>query len=128
MSIPLYQVDAFTAAPFAGNPAAVCRLPAARDATLELSGPEARSPLEVVRIFERLRGRRFEVRLVGEDELRAQEAAATDPMQRSFAALMRCYARGDPTPMTATLAVSGLEPTSVEHFAAETVARLAAHV
>ena len=32
MSIPLYQIDAFTSAPFAGNPAAVCLLPAAREA------------------------------------------------------------------------------------------------
>jgi PhzF family phenazine biosynthesis protein len=32
MRIPLYQVDAFTAEPFAGNPAAVCVLPEPRDA------------------------------------------------------------------------------------------------
>jgi PhzF family phenazine biosynthesis protein len=30
--LPLYQVDAFADAPFAGNPAAVCLLPAPRDA------------------------------------------------------------------------------------------------
>ena len=33
MSFALYQVDAFTDAPFAGNPAAVCVLSAPRDAT-----------------------------------------------------------------------------------------------
>jgi PhzF family phenazine biosynthesis protein len=32
MSLPIVQVDAFTAKPFAGNPAAVCVLPAERDA------------------------------------------------------------------------------------------------
>src|SRR5690242_9593967 len=32
MSLPSVQVDAFTARPFAGNPAAVCVLPAERDA------------------------------------------------------------------------------------------------
>jgi len=32
MGIPIAQVDAFTDRPFAGNPAAVCVLPAARDA------------------------------------------------------------------------------------------------
>jgi predicted PhzF superfamily epimerase YddE/YHI9 len=31
MSLPLYQVDAFTDRPFAGNPAAVCLLPAPHD-------------------------------------------------------------------------------------------------
>lgn len=30
--VPLFQVDAFTIEPFAGNPAAVCLLPSARDA------------------------------------------------------------------------------------------------
>jgi PhzF family phenazine biosynthesis protein len=33
MSIPVLQVDAFTAEPFAGNPAAVCLLPLPRDVT-----------------------------------------------------------------------------------------------
>jgi PhzF family phenazine biosynthesis protein len=32
MHVPLVQVDAFTAEPFAGNPAAVCLLPSQRDA------------------------------------------------------------------------------------------------
>ena len=32
MSVPLVQVDAFTAVPYRGNPAAVCLLPAPRDA------------------------------------------------------------------------------------------------
>jgi len=31
MEIPLFQVDAFTDQPFAGNPAAVCLLPEAQD-------------------------------------------------------------------------------------------------
>jgi PhzF family phenazine biosynthesis protein len=31
MAVPFFQVDAFTSEPFAGNPAAVCVLPAARD-------------------------------------------------------------------------------------------------
>jgi len=33
MTIPIVQVDAFTAQPFAGNPAAVCILPAMKDVT-----------------------------------------------------------------------------------------------
>ena len=33
MTVPLAQVDAFTDQPFGGNPAAVCLLPASRDAT-----------------------------------------------------------------------------------------------
>ena len=33
MATPITQVDAFTSVPFAGNPAAVCMLPAPRDET-----------------------------------------------------------------------------------------------
>ena len=35
MDIPLLQVDAFADAPFTGNPAAVCLLPAPRDPACE---------------------------------------------------------------------------------------------
>ncbi len=31
MNVPIFQVDAFTAKPFAGNPAAVCILPQPMD-------------------------------------------------------------------------------------------------
>jgi PhzF family phenazine biosynthesis protein len=33
MNVPIYQIDAFTAEPFAGNPAAVCILPQPKDET-----------------------------------------------------------------------------------------------
>jgi len=32
MTVQIFHVDAFTGEPFAGNPAAVCLLPGARDA------------------------------------------------------------------------------------------------
>jgi len=38
MAIPLYQVDAFTAEPFAGNPAAVCMLDGPADERVKLGG------------------------------------------------------------------------------------------
>jgi PhzF family phenazine biosynthesis protein len=41
MTIPLFHVDAFTDAPFSGNPAAVCRLPSWReDSWLQAVGAE----------------------------------------------------------------------------------------
>lgn len=67
---------------------------AAENATLELGGPEALSPREVVRIFEEVSGRPFEVQHVPEEALRAQSAAATDPLQKAFAGLMLSYAAG----------------------------------
>jgi NADH dehydrogenase len=77
--------------------------PAARNATLELGGPAALSPLEVVHAFEQAGGRPFTVELVPEEALRSQRAAATDPLQQSFAALMLAYALGDSIDMRSTL-------------------------
>ena len=67
----------------------------ARNAVIKLGGPDALSPLEVVRLAERITGKTISVQHVPEDALRAQHAAATDSMQKSFAALMLYYARGD---------------------------------
>jgi NADH dehydrogenase len=69
--------------------------PEARNAVVRLGGPEALSPLEVVRLFEELSGRAFTVTHVPEDALRAQKAAATNSLEEAFAALMLYYARGD---------------------------------
>ncbi len=99
---------------------------AARHATLELGGPEALTPLEVVGIFERLGGRSFDVQHVPVEALAAQQAAATDAMQQSFAGLLRCYAAGDPIPMSGVLTAFAIELTSVEQFAAKTLGVVAA--
>jgi uncharacterized protein YbjT (DUF2867 family) len=90
--------------------------PAARYATLELGGPEALSPLQVVRIFEEAGGRPFEVQHVPEEALQARQASSTDPMEQSFAALMRCYARGDAIDMGATLEAFPLQLVSVREY------------
>ena len=67
---------------------------AARNCVIKLGGPEALSPLEVVRIFEEVSGRNFTVTHVPQEALRAQCAAAPDSLQEAFAALMLYYARG----------------------------------
>jgi uncharacterized protein YbjT (DUF2867 family) len=91
--------------------------PAARNATLELGGPEALSPAQVVKIFEELGGQAFEVQQVPEEALEEQQKAATDPMQASFTGLMRGYAQGGPIDMQATLAVFPVQLTSVRDYA-----------
>ncbi len=90
---------------------------AARNATLELGGAEAVSPLGVVGLFERAGGRAFAVQHVPVEALETQQAAATDPMQQSFTALMRCYAAGDPIDMSAVLRAFPLSLTSVADYA-----------
>jgi uncharacterized protein YbjT (DUF2867 family) len=90
---------------------------AAGNATLELGGPEALSPREVVQIFEEESGRTFEVQLVSEEMLRAQQAQATDSLQQTFAALMLNYAAGDPIPMEETLRTFPVRLRSVREYA-----------
>jgi uncharacterized protein YbjT (DUF2867 family) len=77
--------------------------PQAKNAVLRLGGPDALSPLEVVRLVEQTTGKRFIIEHVPEEALRAQHSAATDPLQQSFAALMLYYARGDVIDMKGTL-------------------------
>jgi uncharacterized protein YbjT (DUF2867 family) len=92
--------------------------PAARNAVLELGGPEALTPLQVVAAFERAHARPFEVEHVPAEALAAQQAAATDPMQQSFTGLMRCYAAGDAIEMGSTLRDFPVGLTSIEAYAA----------
>jgi NADH dehydrogenase len=91
--------------------------PAARFATLELGGPEALSPLQVVRLFEEIGGQSFAVQHVPQDALKAQQEGSTDPMEQSFAGLMLCYAQGDAIEMGATLEAFPLQLTSVREYA-----------
>jgi uncharacterized protein YbjT (DUF2867 family) len=77
--------------------------PQAKNAVIRLGGPDALSPLEVVRLAEQATGKRFTVQHVPEEALRSQYAAATDPLQQSFAALMLYYARGEVIDMKETL-------------------------
>ena len=91
--------------------------PAARNATIEIGGPEALSQLQTVQIFEELGGRPFEVEYVPEAALAGQQATATDPMQQSFAGLMQKYARGDAVDMRETLNTFPMQITSVREYA-----------
>jgi uncharacterized protein YbjT (DUF2867 family) len=90
--------------------------PAAKNATLELGGPEALSPLQVVKIFEEAGGRSFELQFVPEAALEAQQAAATDPMQQSFSAAMRAYAGGDPIEMSDRFQIFAVQPTTMQQY------------
>jgi NADH dehydrogenase len=92
--------------------------PVARNATLELGGPDALSPLEVVAIFETAMHQRFAVTHVLDAALHLRYASATDPMQKSFAALMLGVVRGDWIPMPGLLRQIPVRLTSVQEYAA----------
>ncbi len=91
--------------------------PAARNSVLELGGPEALSQLQAVKIFEEVSGRSFEVQHVPVEALAEQQETASDPMQQSFAGLMRWYAQGDRVDMQEMLQTFPMELTSVKDYA-----------
>lgn len=79
--------------------------PRAKNAVIKLGGPDALSPLEVVQLAEQVMSKKIAVQHVPEEALRAQHGAATDSLQKSFAALMLYYARGDAIDMAETLRI-----------------------
>ena len=92
--------------------------PAARNAVIDLGGPEALSYLEVVEIFEHEIGRPCTVTHVPEEALEAQLTSAADSLQASFAGLMLGTAReGQPIDMEPVLWDFPLELTSVRDYA-----------
>jgi NADH dehydrogenase len=82
---------------------------------IELGGPQALSPLEVVSIFEQ-KGQAFEVVHVPEEALRSQKNASTDPLQQSFAALMLTFAQGAVVDMNQQFQKFLIQPTSVVDY------------
>jgi uncharacterized protein YbjT (DUF2867 family) len=91
--------------------------PAARNATIDLGGPEAISQLAAIGIFEQVSGRPFEVQYVPAEALEQQQRTSEDGMQQSFAGLMRVYAAGDPIDMRETLRMFPVQLTSVQEYA-----------
>ena len=71
--------------------------PPASSVTLEMGGPEPLSQLDAVAIFERTLGKKFELEKVPVAALEEQHRS-NDPLQKTFAALMISYAKGDVIP------------------------------
>lgn len=91
--------------------------PIARNATLELGGPDPLSQLEVVALFETAMHQRFTVTHVLDSALHLRLASATDPMEKSLAALMLGLVRGDWIPMAGLLRQIPVRLTSVREYA-----------
>ena len=90
--------------------------PDARNATITFGGPEPVSQREAVRIFEEAYGRPFAVTEIPEETLESQWRAATDPYQKTFAALMLAVARGLGTDADPPPSNFNLKLTSVRDF------------
>ena len=90
--------------------------PTARDAVLELGGPEALTQLEVVQIFEEVAVCTFETQFVPEEALHARKAAASNPVEQTFADLTLAAAQGDKINMRETFEKFSVRPTSVREY------------
>lgn len=90
---------------------------AAHDQVLELGGPEALTPLEVVEIFQNVTGREFEVEHVPLEELERRLEEAGSPLDEAFAALMLACARGDEIRQDPAVDALAVRPTSVAEYA-----------
>jgi len=91
--------------------------PAARNATFTLGGPEALTPLQVVRIFEEVGGTPFTVEYVLESVLRAGKTAARRALDEAFAALSLSYAHGDTIDMRPVLEAMPVRLVGVREYA-----------
>ena len=91
--------------------------PAAKNRNIELGGPEALSPLEVVRIFEKSQDKKFELQFVPEEAITAQRDGAQDPLSESFAALTLGVIKGSEIAMHKALIDFPIQLTSVNDYA-----------
>jgi len=90
--------------------------PAAMNAVIELGGPDALSPLGVVKIFEQHTGSSCTLEHVPTEALHAQKNAATDSLSKSFTSLMIAYAEGNVIEMKDTLNKYPIRLTSVADY------------
>jgi uncharacterized protein YbjT (DUF2867 family) len=97
----------------------------ARNATFELGGPDALTPLEVVRIFEQASSRSFEIDFVSEQTLADEQTSGDSSWLRSIAGLRRCYADGDVVNMRELRDRFPISTTSVRDYATRVLAAVA---
>ena len=91
--------------------------PAAKNKIIELGGPEALSPLEVVNIFESTKNIKFELQFVPEEALQAQKDGAQDALSESFAALTLGVVNGSEIDIKKMVEVFSIQLTSVTDYA-----------
>jgi uncharacterized protein YbjT (DUF2867 family) len=91
--------------------------PAAFNTILPVGGPQAISPMEVVKIFEQVGGKPFEVSHIPIEALQAQFDAATDAFQKTSSGLMIILAQLTPMDLTVTRKAFPFKLRSVEDYA-----------
>jgi len=100
--------------------------PAARNAVIQLGGPDDLSVLDAVEIFEQEGGQTFELQNVSDEALRAQMAAAPDSLGKTFSGLMIGLNEVGTIDMKKTLRNFPIQLTSVREYARQIIAAEAA--
>ena len=90
---------------------------------VEVGGPQALSPLEVVRMFEAAGAGEIATEKVPAPALEAQMNAATDPLEKTFAGLMLQLTGGDAIDPAASSRLFPFRMTTVREFIATQLAR-----
>ena len=107
-------ISAFDVAEFA---VAATVKPTAKETVLEMGGSEPLSQLDAVRTFEKILGTTCRLDFVPVEALR-QQHLSSDPLQKTFGALMLAYADGDVIPRAAeTAAEYGVRLRTVAEYA-----------
>jgi uncharacterized protein YbjT (DUF2867 family) len=91
--------------------------PQASNAIIEFGGPAPVTLHELVRTFEDVSGRPFEMQHVPEEALVGAWEGADEPVSKSINAIMVDFARGDVIEMDSTLATFPVEMTTVRQYA-----------
>lgn len=95
---------------------------AAANRTIEIGGPEALAPNDVVKVFEKELSRVVQVTHVPKEALEQQYAAASEEYQKALAGLTLGLCEGDEIDMTDTLRRFPVRLTSVREYARKLVA------
>ena len=90
---------------------------AAKNKTLEIGGPEAISPAQVIKEFEKISDHHFTVNYIPAAALKQQADEATDYWQKIFSNLMIFYANGDAIDMNPVLEKIPVKLHSVKDYA-----------
>jgi hypothetical protein len=97
---------------------------AARNAVLDLGGPEALSHDDVVALYEELTAKALAQTHVPVAELERRYAEASGATERSSAAVLLSAAHGGMVDMKEAVAASGIRLTSLREFAASQLAAM----
>ena len=94
---------------------------------LELGGPEALSPLDVIKLAENADGHSFELQYVPEEIINNQKNNSENPLEQSFSALMLTLAAGTEIDMVEVLKIMPVQLISVDEYIREVVSEQVEH-